>query len=235
MDNDYNRSMNRGRSFGSGYLYSDQNQGGNYRNSQNNWDNGSTNDRGQSGYGNFNRRYGNSSIGNDDRQYANSSSYGNQGNWGMSSNNSQSNMRPDRNENNWDSSSNNQYGRSGESMGQHKGKGPKGYRRSDERIKEDISDRLSDDSYLDASDIEVKVENCDVVLNGTVDSREAKRHAENLAEAISGVKNVENRIRVKQTSTDAESSNSSSGGSSFLKSDNQNSKSDHSSKKPVSN
>ena len=42
--------------------------------------------------------------------------------------------------------------------GGHRGHGPKGYRRSDERIRDDVSDRLSDDSWLDASDIEVKVE-----------------------------------------------------------------------------
>jgi osmotically-inducible protein OsmY len=83
-----------------------------------------------------------------------------------------------------------------ERMGQHKGRGPKGYTRSDERIKEDVNDKLSDDSHIDASDIEVKVESCEVVLTGTVDSRFAKRHAEDLAESVSGVKNVENRLRV---------------------------------------
>jgi hypothetical protein len=80
----------------------------------------------------------------------------------------------------------------------HKGKGPKGYRRSDERIKEDINDRLTDDTHLDASDIEVAVTNGEVKLSGTVESREAKRRAEDLAEMISGISNVENTLRVKQ-------------------------------------
>jgi osmotically-inducible protein OsmY len=81
----------------------------------------------------------------------------------------------------------------------HKGKGPKNYQRSEERIREDVSDRLSDDPYLDASDIEVKVSGNEVILTGTVDSREAKRRAEDVAESVSGVKNVENHLRVGQS------------------------------------
>ncbi len=79
----------------------------------------------------------------------------------------------------------------------HRGKGPKSYVRSDERIREDVSDRLRDDDHIDASDIEVTVSQSEVVLSGTVDSRFAKRHAEDLAESVAGVRNVENRIRVK--------------------------------------
>jgi osmotically-inducible protein OsmY len=84
--------------------------------------------------------------------------------------------------------------------GEHKGKGPKNYNRSDDRIKDDINDRLSDDSYIDASEIEVVVVSGEVTLSGTVDERSAKRRAEDLAESVSGVKNVENKIRVGQGS-----------------------------------
>jgi len=80
----------------------------------------------------------------------------------------------------------------------HRGRGPKGYKRSDERIKEDVNDRLTDNIMLDASDIEVGVNDGDVVLSGTVNSRYAKRLAEDVVEEVSGVKNVENRIRVSQ-------------------------------------
>jgi osmotically-inducible protein OsmY len=80
--------------------------------------------------------------------------------------------------------------------GQHRGKGPKGYSRSDERIKEDINDRLSDDVFVDASNIEVTVNQGDVTLTGSVSERSDKRRAEDIAEEVSGVKNVENRIRV---------------------------------------
>lgn len=81
-------------------------------------------------------------------------------------------------------------------QGYHRGKGPRGYTRSDDRIREDINDRLSDDPFIDASDIDVKVESCNVILSGEVDSRDDKRRAEDLAERVSGVTNVENRIRV---------------------------------------
>jgi len=86
------------------------------------------------------------------------------------------------------------FGAEGE--GQHRGRGPKGYRRSDDRIREDVSDRLTDDPWLDASNIDVEVRECEVVLSGSVTSREDKRRAENLAEAISGVKNVANNLRL---------------------------------------
>jgi osmotically-inducible protein OsmY len=78
----------------------------------------------------------------------------------------------------------------------YKGKGPKNYNRSDDRIKEDINDRLSDDPFIDATDIDVTVTNGEVTLTGSVDHRSTKRRAEDLAESISGVKQVENRIRV---------------------------------------
>lgn len=84
----------------------------------------------------------------------------------------------------------------GSTFGEHKGKGPKGYQRSDERIHEHINDELSDNGEVDASEIEVKVEQGEVILTGTVTNRETKRKAEDIVEAVSGVKNVENRIRV---------------------------------------
>ena len=80
--------------------------------------------------------------------------------------------------------------------GEFRGKGPKGYTRSDERIKEDVNDSLSDDPQVDASDINVTVSSCEVTLTGTVKDRWQKRRAEDIAENVSGVKNVENRIKV---------------------------------------
>ncbi|MHC2491779.1 osmotically-inducible protein OsmY [Sinorhizobium meliloti] len=82
-------------------------------------------------------------------------------------------------------------------LDQHRGKGPKGYTRSDARIQEDVSDRLSDEGMLDASDIAVSVTNGEVQLSGLVDSKWAKRRAEDCAEAVSGVKHVQNNLRIR--------------------------------------
>ncbi|HEX6860003.1 MAG TPA: BON domain-containing protein [Caulobacteraceae bacterium] len=90
----------------------------------------------------------------------------------------------------------------GDEAGHHRGRGPKGYRRSDDRIREDISDRLTDDAWLDASNIDVEVKDCEVILKGEVASRQDKRHAEDLAESISGVRNVQNLLRVSDGDSD---------------------------------
>ena len=82
--------------------------------------------------------------------------------------------------------------------GAHRGRGPRNYRRSDERIREDVNDQLTDDFYLDASGIDVEVRDGEVILSGSVHSRRAKRLAEEIAEGVSGVTNVENRIRVRR-------------------------------------
>ena len=82
--------------------------------------------------------------------------------------------------------------------GEHRGRGPKNYTRSDERIREDVNDRLSDDDWLDASEIEVQVSACEVTLAGTVNNREDRRRAEDIAEQVSGVKHVQNNLRVEQ-------------------------------------
>ena len=79
--------------------------------------------------------------------------------------------------------------------GEHRGKGPKGYKRSDDRIREDVCDRLSDDDELDASDITVNVKDGEVTLEGTVNDRRAKQRAEDLAESVGGVRDVDNKLR----------------------------------------
>ena len=82
----------------------------------------------------------------------------------------------------------------------HYGRGPKGYRRSDARIAEDVNDRLSDDWRVDASEISVDVKDAEVTLTGTVNSRDDKRRAEDLAHDVSGVTHVQNNLRVTSTS-----------------------------------
>jgi osmotically-inducible protein OsmY len=81
----------------------------------------------------------------------------------------------------------------------HRGRGPRNYTRSDDRIRDDVNDRLTDDPHIDASDIEVSVSNREVTLSGHVASRFEKRHAEDLAESVSGVAHVQNNLRVRQS------------------------------------
>ncbi|MCV3738615.1 SWFGD domain-containing protein [Rhizobium sp. TRM96647] len=83
----------------------------------------------------------------------------------------------------------------------HRGRGPKNYTRSDERIAEEVNDQLADDAHIDASDIEVSVSSGEVTLNGTVTERFAKRHAEDIVERVSGVKHVQNNLRVSEQQT----------------------------------
>ncbi|HEY8565179.1 MAG TPA: CBS domain-containing protein [Beijerinckiaceae bacterium] len=78
----------------------------------------------------------------------------------------------------------------------HAGRGPKGYKRTDDRIREDVSDRLFDDAGLDASDIDVSVADGEVTLAGTVRRREDRRRAEDIAHEVRGVGHVQNNLRV---------------------------------------
>lgn len=92
-----------------------------------------------------------------------------------------------------------------------RGRTPKGYSRTDDRIREDICDRLTQQDLVDPSDVEVEVSSGQVTLSGTIADRRAKYHIEELAENTSGVKEVTNNLRVKR---DQESNNWSGGGSS---------------------
>lgn len=91
----------------------------------------------------------------------------------------------------------------GDVFGPHFGKGPKSYKRSDERIADDLNDRLTFHPDIDASDIEVRVKDSEVTLAGSVDSRFAKRLAEEIAEAVPGVMDVHNQIKVIKTEVPA--------------------------------
>ena len=90
--------------------------------------------------------------------------------------------------------------------GRFTGRGPKGYVRSDERIREDVSDRLEQHGEIDASEIEVRVSNGEVTLEGTVEDRRTKRMAEDLIETCAGVKQVHNRIRVQGNGSERQKS-----------------------------
>jgi osmotically-inducible protein OsmY len=86
----------------------------------------------------------------------------------------------------------------GSEQGMHRGKGPKNFQRSDERIKELLCERLHDDPHIDASEVTVNVQGGKVTLEGTVDSRRTKNAIEDVAEQF-GVQDVQNNLRVQRS------------------------------------
>lgn len=86
--------------------------------------------------------------------------------------------------------------RPGDTVNDRRGIGPRGYVRSEARIREDVCDSLSDDPLVDATEIEVGVAGTEVTLAGTVETRRERRRAEDCAERVSGVTHVQNNLRV---------------------------------------
>lgn len=167
---------NQGAQYGGGYNNDRYNTGGGYTGSGGYISN-QGNNRGGNDYGRGNY--------NNDRNYNNS---------GQLHNNDRDRDWWDRTKDevsSWFNSDDNNR-----NSGPHRGKGPKDYHRSDDRIREDVCDRLSDDTRVDASDINVQIQNNEVILSGTVNSKEEKRRAEDIVESVSGVRNVENRLKV---------------------------------------
>ena len=75
-----------------------------------------------------------------------------------------------------------------------RGRGPKNYIRSDERIGEDLCERLTEAGDVDATDIDVAVSNGEVRLRGSVRTRDQRIRAEEIARRVVGVKQVINEI-----------------------------------------
>lgn len=93
--------------------------------------------------------------------------------------------------------------------GLHAGKGPKNFRRSDERIREEVCQALTDHADIDASEVEVEVKDGIVNLSGTVESRQIKRMAEETIESMPGVLDVRNNLRVMAISSSSQDRESS--------------------------
>jgi hypothetical protein len=98
----------------------------------------------------------------------------------------------------------------GSNRGQHTGRGPKNYQRSDDRIREDVCERLTRNGEIDATEIEVEVKNGEVTLTGTVEDRSWKRIAEDTIEDVPGVKDIHNQLRASQTRSESGGSSSKS-------------------------
>lgn len=83
--------------------------------------------------------------------------------------------------------------------GPETGRGPQGWQQTDERIHEEVCNRLTQHGLIDASNITVEVNDYEVTLTGTVDSRRTKRMAEDVADSVMGVRDIHNRLRVETT------------------------------------
>lgn len=85
-------------------------------------------------------------------------------------------------------------------QGGHRGRGPRNITRSDERIADDLIERLTRDDDIDAREILVAVDAGAVTLTGEVPQRRMKHLAEDLVAAVAGVREVHNRLRVDRGS-----------------------------------
>ena len=75
-------------------------------------------------------------------------------------------------------------------------RGPKGYTRSDERINEDISEKLWHADHVDSSEVTIAVEDGIVTLTGSVPERWMRHEIEDIADSCMGVKDMVNNVRV---------------------------------------
>lgn len=83
-----------------------------------------------------------------------------------------------------------------EGVGPHRGRGPRGYRRSPQRIFEDVCDRLTESQWVDAHDIEIRVEDDQVILEGFVHDTRERALASEVVSQVSGVSRVVNHLEV---------------------------------------
>jgi len=88
-------------------------------------------------------------------------------------------------------------GQQRQERGQYYGRSPQGYTRSDDRIREDVCDRLMQ-GHIDPSRLTVRVSNGEVTVEGQVDNRNDKYHVEEILDQVLGVKDVDNRLRVRR-------------------------------------
>jgi len=77
-------------------------------------------------------------------------------------------------------------------------RGPKGYERSDERLKEDISERLYATEHIDSSEVTIQVSSGVVTLEGSVHDRHSKFMIEDMVDSVPGVKEVDNKLRISR-------------------------------------
>ncbi|MEW6169226.1 MAG: BON domain-containing protein [Pseudomonadota bacterium] len=82
--------------------------------------------------------------------------------------------------------------------GRYARQGPKGYARSDQRIWEDVCERLYHADDVDVSDVSVDVNGGTVKLEGRVPERWMKYRIEDICDDALGVLEIDNRIRINR-------------------------------------
>lgn len=82
----------------------------------------------------------------------------------------------------------------GELSNWNRGKGPRDYTRADHRIFDDVCEILTKSREVDASSVEVAVENGIVTLTGKVEDRNMKRIAGHIIDYVPGVRDVQNLL-----------------------------------------
>lgn len=82
--------------------------------------------------------------------------------------------------------------------GNRRKKSPKNFQRSDERIKEEVYDRLIQDPDIEIDDIEIEVQAGEVTITGTVPQRWLRYRVEETVDSIWGIKDITNNLRVRR-------------------------------------
>src|SRR5690606_5249763 len=81
----------------------------------------------------------------------------------------------------------------------HSGRGPRGYRRADESIADELHVVLTVHPETDATDVETAAANGEALLAGAVPDRATKRRIEDTAYRIAGVLDVNNLLQIGPT------------------------------------
>jgi hypothetical protein len=82
---------------------------------------------------------------------------------------------------------------------ERRGRPPRNYRRSDERIRDEVCELIARQTDVDASDVDIEVVAGVVTLTGAVEDRAAKRELEDVAERVFGVSDIHNTLKVRKS------------------------------------
>lgn len=85
-------------------------------------------------------------------------------------------------------------------LNDHQGKGPKGWKLTDERLKERVNEVLLHSHDVDPSELEVLVQDRVVTLRGKIKSKGMRTVAEDLVLSIPGVEDVFSQLKISDTS-----------------------------------